>query len=98
MPNETLHTRRNFFELSLLALISACTDGARQFDGRASLTPSWLTDFEAFTQDLVTTSRIPGVTLSIAQHGKVLYEKAFQDASQRFVPDVQHDQPALVTN
>ena len=77
MPNETLYTRRKFFEFSSLALLSACTDRVRQIDGRASLTPGWLTDFEAFAQDLVTTNRIPGLTLSIAQHGRVLYEKAF---------------------
>ena len=77
MPNDSLFTRRKFFELSSLALISACTEGVREIDGRGSLPPGWLSDFEAFAQDLVTTSRIPGVTLSIAQHGKVLYEKAF---------------------
>ena len=73
MPNDLLYTRRKFFEISSLALISACT-----YEGRlASLPPGWLADFETFAQDLVTKSRIPGVTLSIAQHGRVLYEKAF---------------------
>ena len=73
MPNDSLYTRRKFFEISSLALISACTYEGR----RASLAPSWLADFETFAQDLVTTSHIPGITLSVAQYGRVLYEKAF---------------------
>ena len=73
MPNNSLYTRRKFFEISSLALISACTYEGR----RASLAPSWLADFETFAQDLVTTSHIPGITLSVAQYGRVLYEKAF---------------------
>ena len=77
MLNDSLFTRRKFFELSSLALISACTEGVREIDARGSLPPGWLSDFEAFAQNLVTTNRIPGVTLSIAQHGRVLYEKAF---------------------
>jgi len=77
MRNDSLITRRNFLELSSLALISACTDGVREIDGRASLPPGWLSDFEEFAQNLVTTNGIPGLTLSIAQHGRVLYEKAF---------------------
>ena len=85
MLNDSLFTRRKFFELSSLALISACTEGVREIDARGSLPPGWLSDFEAFAQNLVTTNRIPGVTLSIAQHGRVLYEKAFgyRDVEQR---------------
>ena len=77
MPNDSMFTRRKFLELSSLALISACTDRVHEIDGRTSRPPGWLADFEAFAQDLVTTNRIPGLTLSIAQHGRVLYEMAF---------------------